>query len=868
MLRASRQRKAAHRAASPEPPLMTVQEQKDKRTEILDQIMRDQWVDRPWDQPLSSLALHVIRSRGYARQEYIEQQIADLHKSIRINHSNPLVAAEREKQQKSLLGTGCMIFKQFGIKYMADKYCELNMLQRWWKFRFEELDLRFAKKEIPEATYVKGAHDLYATMVEFLNTYWDKLLEERVNLEYNKWHSSVGQSFREEKIPKDQLGREKVFILEDGEWVFDLPENSPTKVVKCTMDMMDNWCQVPMRKTVDGASMTTEWIKDACKKSSKIFGLTPEHRGEASPPEPTANRNDNDSHTEGGDSLPESEGEETPDEFEFEEQDPVLVGPPENGDRLRPAEPTRPRKNDERLAPLPNDEPWLKEWKDMSEAQRKSMKELHFGPNNKYYRPRPHWNAVLGNDPPPDDKSDNGQGPEPAGQNEHSTNNNRQVDSAAPPINGLNSSEGAEPTDSTESTTSQESANGASTAQTAKEGGQPMQKTGSDAPLMIPANGNGSDDGSNPPKKNGSLPKGERAGPSRPKKKATQPKRQHDEQGNAEDASDDEMLSDVGDRFDADAENRVMNRETGALIQSSQPAPAPTRAPRIQEDTIFSAPMSPEPQRVPRPPTHSQAGRITNGRRGGFSDDPTVLRRQNPSFNTGGPWDINRAGFSMPANLPPGAGIAMRPPPNPDPLSEIQVPRRPDIGRRPDNMNAWQNSLEGGREGVRARGKTRVRERTASEMPDPSGIGFMSGSNGPTMQVQSMPNVSANQAQPVSNPQSQNVPALQGQPPQASSSHPTTNSGATSRAGANGNLRGDIIYVPDGDGTLRETAPPRGVKRPRTTSQDVDSYRRPPARGYGGIPMSQLRSHPGYNGMPQYPPNTHNEHNNKDRTVA
>ncbi|KAH8760199.1 hypothetical protein BGZ57DRAFT_956963 [Hyaloscypha finlandica] len=851
MFRAHRQRKASPRAATPEPPLMTVQEQKDKRTEILGQIMRDQWVDRPWDQPLSNFALHVVRSRGYARQEYIEQQLADLHKSIRIHHSSPLVAAEREKQQKSLLGTGCMIFKQFGIKYMAHKYCELNMAQRWWKFRFEELDIRFAKKEIPEAVYVKGAHDFYAMMVGFLNSYWDKLLEERVNLEYNKWHSSVRQSFREEKIPKDHLGREKVFVLEDGEWVLDLPENSPTKVVKCIMDMVDNCCKVPMSRTEDGASITTEWIQDACKKSSKIFGLTPEHRGEASPPEPATNPNDNDSHTEGGDSLPELEGEESPDEFEFEEQDPTLVSPPENSDRLRPAEPTRPRKNDERLPPLPNNEPWLKEWKDMSEAQRKSMKELHFGPNNKHYRPRPHWNAVLGNDPPPNDKSDNGQGSEPASQNKYFANNNRQVDSAAPPVNGLNSSEGAEPTDSTETTSSQQSENGASAAQTATEGGQPMQKTGSDAPLMIPANGNGGDDGSNPPKKNGSLPKGECAGPSRPKKKVTEPKRQPDEQGNAEDPSDDDMLSDVGDRFDADAESRVMNRETGALVQRSQLTPAPTRAPTIQEDTIFSAPMSPEPQRVP--PTQSQAGRITNGRRGGFSDDPTVLRRQNPSFNTGGPWDINRAGFSMPANLPPGAGIAMRPPPNPDPLSEIQVPRRPNIGRRPENMNAWQNSLEGGREGVQARGKTREGERTASEIPGPSGIGSLPGTNGPTMQVQSMPDVSANQTQPASNPQRQNVLVLQGEPHQANSSHPTTHSSAPSRAGANGNLRGDMIYVPNGDGTLREAAPSRGVKRLRTTSLEVDPHRRPPAQGYGGIPMSQLRSYPGYNGMPQYP---------------
>jgi len=46
---------------------------------------------------------------------------------------------------------------------MAHKYCELNMAQRWWKFRFEELDIRFAKKEIPEAAYVRwhtiSSHD-------------------------------------------------------------------------------------------------------------------------------------------------------------------------------------------------------------------------------------------------------------------------------------------------------------------------------------------------------------------------------------------------------------------------------------------------------------------------------------------------------------------------------------------------------------------------------------------------------------------------------------------------------------------------------------------------------------------------------------
>jgi len=128
-----------------------------------------------------------------------------------------------------------------------------------------------------------------------------------------------------------------------------------------------------------------------------------------------------------------------------------LCWPSRERDRLRPAEPTRPRKNDERLPPLPNNEPWLKEWKDMSEAQRKSMKELHFGPNNKHYR-RVHigmlcWAMI----PPPDDKSDQWS----RIRTEHSKISILltiigESDPAAPPVKWLKFLRGCRATDSTE----------------------------------------------------------------------------------------------------------------------------------------------------------------------------------------------------------------------------------------------------------------------------------------------------------------------------------------------------------------------------------------------------------------------------------
>jgi len=85
------------------------------------------------------------------------------------------------------------------------------------------------------------------------------------------------------------------------------------------------------------------------------------------------------------------------------------------------------------------------------------------------------------------------------------------------------------------------------------------------------------------------------------------------------------------------------------------------------------------------------------------------------------------------------------------------------------------------------------------------------------MQVQSMPNVSANQT-PGFQSSRQNVPVLQGNHPRLVPLILRQTLVLHHEPGRVGNLRGDMIYVPNGDGTLREAAPSRGVKRLRNTS--------------------------------------------------
>jgi hypothetical protein len=859
MLQTSRHRKVARRLATPEPLVMKIKEQQDKRAEILEQIKRDPWVDRPWDQPLNSFAFHVVESRGYARQEYIPEQITDVYKSVTIPHTSQFVEDERKKQQNSLIEIGLMIFKQFGVRYLRDRYCEWHMYQRWLRFRLEELDIR-STTEISEAEYVTAVQDLYTRMVKFLSTYRDKLFEERVNLEYKKWLSSVKPSYREEKIPKDQHGREQIIILRDGEWVLNLPENSPTQVIKSTMEMVDNWCRLPLSRAEEGASEATEWIQNSCRNSSKIFGLTPEHRGEPSPLKPTFKDGDNESRTEGDASPPERERHDTRKNGEFEQEGSTVIESPENDERLRPVNSTRSTTDDERIPPLPNNEPWLKGWDDMSEVQRTSMYELSHGGNDTYYRPPPHWHDDLnGNFAPGDDLNEH-KSPRPVDRNSNTTNNDQQDDAAAPPRYEPHKTGGSEPVDQTETSNSQQAQNGEAGAAPINEGGEEMQKRSIDSRLMIPANGSGNDDDSNPQKNSGILSQGKCKESNSSEKRATPSKGQPDERENTDDPSDnaeslESAVSDVQCIDDVNSETCVMNREMGAPVQISQSDRSPARCDKAQENTIIPAPILPVRQTTPQPPLYSQAAGARNDpHRRVFDDDPAVIKCQDLSVNTDGPWDNDRAGFSISADLPQGAGVAMRSPRRPDPIPEVQAPRRPPIGNPPANMNSWQDRLEGGREGVQARArKARESEKAASQTPSPSFNMYLPGNNGPAIQVQLTPVVAPNQVQPAFDLQRPSGQAMQRQPPQPTPPHSSENLYSTPEASTNEHLRGNTICVSNSDDTLKNVAPIRGQKRPSTTPQNANPHRRPPPPKYGGVPMNQFSSHPGYNGIPQHP---------------
>jgi len=93
------------------------------------------------------------------------------------------------------------------------------------------------------------------------------------------------------------------------------------------MDMVGQLVPSTNEQDRDGASITTEWIQDACKKKQQnIWLYTGTQRRGHSPPEPPPNRNDDDSPPKDG-ILSRVEGAESRMNSNSKNKDPTLVGP-------------------------------------------------------------------------------------------------------------------------------------------------------------------------------------------------------------------------------------------------------------------------------------------------------------------------------------------------------------------------------------------------------------------------------------------------------------------------------------------------------------------------------------------------------------
>jgi hypothetical protein len=875
-------------AATPEPEVreMNLEQQAEKRTEIMKQMMDNQWYERQWD---SQFAMHVIRERGFKCPPHSIQRGQTVSKAVTINHWSPHAAAERLYYQVSLSNRGWMIYEQFGIDYLTQPTCEWARFQKWCKNNFKCINIRFAKDEISVQEYVQQLGKAYRTLNGFQSTYWDKLRQDRIELEYQKWLSTVRQSVREEEIPEDT-----VWDVEDDRVVRLHPDNSSIGIIK---RIMKEQCHVPE----DAASHTQEWIARRVESSKLIFGLSPEHRGQAPTPKtPSASEN---SETEAGSPKSNDDGGDAT-ENELEEAN-IVPSTNIRAGRLQLAKPNAQNKRfkDKRLPPLRNKGLWVLRWDEMTPAQKAKMRELHFGKNEEYHRP-PKWGSAPRDTPALGRDLDNSGDAKPADQNDALTSHHGQDGTGSNPGNGPKSSGESELTDQTETTSSQQAQHDTAAAQSAKSG-QAMEKSassGPNAPIMLPANGNGDDDGSTPPNQGNSTPS----------------KGECDEQGSmgrppAIPSQDPPAKRGRGRlrKFRA-AETQAAQSDPS---QSSQPRQPPAQSNPVREDTLMKVPIT--------PPRQAAALSPRRPRLGGFSDAPESFGlRQRPGYAPpDGTWNSD-AGVNVEPTMNARLGTVVRPPwtpratyaesgdpgygdsgrgnlgnnsgaggsgpssgnprpgnggpnnpgpdnsglgPNTSPpsnLNGLQI-QRPSLRPRPPTVNAWQA------EALRASAARR-----ASQTPGPSGNGFTP-VNEPASQTRSSPTVQRTTFD--------NVSSTQGQPSGTPSAHPTATSGTTSRPRANHpDARGILIrdtngsYAPAPQPTRRRgTSPTEHGFRPRPPPPPNFSHMnqhmsppehfgnpaprpRPqssfnPATQGHGVPMTPQKSHPGYNSMPQYP---------------
>ncbi|KAE9376367.1 hypothetical protein N431DRAFT_462206 [Stipitochalara longipes BDJ] len=714
--------------AAPEQKIFKVQDQLDKRTEILDQIKRDSWTELVGDFPTNSLTISVLQGRGYPNLKYPPHHIDAFWCSMAIKHNHLLVNAPRQQHQKYLSDIGFSIYEQFGIKYLTHEGCEWVKFQNLWKLRVAEIDQNFGERKISEDDYAEAVETLYIELCKFLFAYTDKLLEERVNLEYKKWFATAGLTLQEEEISRDDLGRERVCVLDNEVWTVDLPKNSPFHTIQC---YMEEWSSTPNQdQSVEYHSITSDWIRVSCQQSSKIFGLTPQHRGERLSLQPSINN-----------------------VIDIEEEPYFPIGAPEEGEEILE------RLEEDNIMELDVDAPKVED---------------RLGPRD------PNPSRMDDKRPPP-------------------------LRIGATPKNNPDASALGEPADQTEASTSTQAQHNSAVVQAAR-CGQEMKKSSSSQPIMIAYNGRGDDDdGKTTPKSNDPLRRG-----------------QCDEQS-LDETTDDEVTVPVS-RVKKPAISLVPATPSSVSASNATQAPAravsrarggpPTRDNRARETTLRSAAMSPrEPQ--PQPQAQSFQNRESGPIHGWFSGDTDsretrTAKESTPQLITSTP-------------------------------SELTV-SRPSLGQYPANVNSWQKNMVGGPEGVRQRTLEKQRLRMAPQTPAPDAP--------PTIVAVNHP--SNSQVQPAPNSQSLVVvdgSVAQLQPSGSAASCPIANGVTKSSTRPNGDLRDDIVYIKDRNGEYTEAPQPRSQKRPASTQINPDARLFPPP------PMSQTNSHPGYNGMPQYPQN-------------
>jgi hypothetical protein len=832
---------------TPEPEVevkeLTLEDQHQKRTEIMHQMIDDLWYERQWD---SEMAMQILRENRFDCPSHSLQIVQQVTKGVEIDHEIDVGVDERASYQRSLWGRGWWVYEQFGIEYLTQPTCEWARFQKWCTYEFILLSQSFCKQEISGQEYIETAKTVYRTMNDFQATYWDKLRQDRLELEYQKWLFAVRKSVREQELPVDM-----VWDIEAGEVVLSALKATSAESIK---RFMEDDCHFPE----EVESHTRQWIAHKIGSSKLIFGLSPELRGLAPPPETHPP-------SEGSPADTGAHGAINDDEAEVSEAElsPAHISPAtgiiQGGLWLSKQLGAKKRFNAKRLPPLPNKEPWILKWDKMCDAQKARMRAIHYGENDEYYRPSRQSAPAPNNPHAPGSASSNPIDLDQADQNKD-LGGQRDRDGASATIKTrLGTSEESELSDQSEMTSIQQGQYEATAAQSTKNG-QPMEKldsTGSNHPLMIGPNGNGDDDGSKPPSQGGGIPS----------------KGHYKQQSVMVDDDDDDStaLEDVEDNWlDPEVEARVMGgppassqrthaeRSPGRPVKNrgpknpnespqslvpvaAQPAAAqPTAEPTAQstsvrEAVLFRIPLVPAPEASPQPPILPQ--------RGTFSDAPStdILREQHINPLSGRLYNAD-AGLNVSSTMDPRLRTVVR-------LPKIERPR---IGPRPDNMNQRLNEVV----------------RRASQTHAPSVTNFTP-VNRPVPHGQPSPNihkpdVPAAQVQPSRTPISQSTGPVS-VPLKPRSDEPDTgilvrNTDGTLKPASSSLKRQrsqasqmdegfrERSFYSNGNHLTQQMSSPENVRIPARHSRSASTSE----TQRSGIPMMPQRSHPGFDNRPRH----------------
>ncbi len=169
--------------------VMSLQDQKDKRAQILREFRATEW-DRVYACP---------------------QMVHEFHEAVRIVEPSPAGGVKVHKFQRSFDAIGWKIWQRFGPDFMRHANSEYAIYRKEWVKKCGHLQWQLAQESIPVNQFRTEVEHEYRAMNDFMSSYFDKLLEDKVELEYQKWLAEMKKTLV--MVLEEELPPHHVFVV-------------------------------------------------------------------------------------------------------------------------------------------------------------------------------------------------------------------------------------------------------------------------------------------------------------------------------------------------------------------------------------------------------------------------------------------------------------------------------------------------------------------------------------------------------------------------------------------------------------------------------------------------------------------------------